>query len=75
VPLRGTLDDLRYVNHETDHWYLPLPYPNRVYCAQLCLYRWDVSDPHVIATSKPLFVPRDCPSDSDEETWSTIEIP
>src|SRR5436309_8212963 len=64
----------RYVDIEgvyyTDHWYFQLPSSGRNYCAEIGIRRGDL---FVVARSNTLFVPRAGPSESHEESWSTIE--
>ena len=56
----------------TDHWYFNIQSAHRNYCAEIGIkgeQRW-----FPIARSNTLFVPRDRPSSSREQTWSAIEI-
>lgn len=56
----------------TDHWYFNIPSAGRNYCAEVGIkreWRW-----FPIARSNTLFVPRDGPSASSVQNWSTIVI-
>jgi hypothetical protein len=57
----------------TDHWYLLVPHPGRVYCAEA---GFALPDGRFIPAvrSNAAYVPRDRPAESAEITWSTIAI-
>jgi hypothetical protein len=54
-------------------WYLHIPVSNRVYCAELGVSA-DGSGFRSVIISRPLYLPRDHPSDHIEECWGTIEL-
>lgn len=55
-----------------DHWYLHLPYANRVYCAEIG-FRSEDGRYFPAVRSNTLFAPRAGPSERTDELWSTIE--
>lgn len=58
---------------ETDHWYQHLAVSNRTYRVEVGL-KAESGRFCMLARSNPLTLPRDCPSDCDEERWSTIDV-
>jgi hypothetical protein len=58
---------------ETDHWYPNLPVSNRNYCVDLGI-KDERGNFYLITRSNTICLPRDCPSDSTDEHWGTIDI-
>jgi hypothetical protein len=57
----------------TDHWYLHLAAAGRVYCAEVG-FKTAGQRFHPAARSKPVFLPREGPSDCRDERWSDISL-
>jgi hypothetical protein len=61
------------VSMDTDHWYLNIWASDRNYCAEIGFKSAEgVFFP--VVRSNTIYLPRDRPSDSTEETWSTITV-
>lgn len=55
------------------HWYLEVPAPGRVYCAEIGFESDEMFVP--VVRTEPAFVPTDRPSDRTEGAWSRVERP
>jgi len=61
------------VSEEADHWYLNFWSSDRNYCADIG-YSYLDGGFVALCRSNVIYLPRDHPSDSTEETWSTIHL-
>jgi hypothetical protein len=61
------------VSGASGHWYLRIPESGRVYCVEVGFKAGGLSFIPA-ARSNPLWLPRDGPSGSSEEHWSTIKL-
>lgn len=60
------------VSGPTDHWYLDLPLPGRVYLAELG-FAMAGGGFELLSRSRPAATPRTAP-EAGEERWTTIEV-
>jgi len=61
------------ITGKTDHWYLNIPVCNRNYCAEIGI-KTGQGGFLPLARSNPIYVPRDCPSDSPAQSRSRIVL-